>query len=57
MFLRFFLGYFLVVFLVMILVDSFMISKFYKLVLDFNNLLNNGRMLGMLVVLKKMNIW
>ncbi|KAK0742280.1 hypothetical protein B0T21DRAFT_361014 [Apiosordaria backusii] len=37
--------------------DSFTISKLHKLILDLNNLSNNGRTLGTPAVLKKMNTW
>ncbi|KAK4203656.1 putative ubiquitin carboxyl-terminal hydrolase [Triangularia verruculosa] len=37
--------------------DSFTTSKLHKLILDLNNLSNNGRTLGTPAVLKKMNTW
>ncbi|KAK4179191.1 putative ubiquitin carboxyl-terminal hydrolase [Triangularia setosa] len=37
--------------------DSFTINKLHMLILDLNNLSNNGRTLGTPAVLKKMNTW
>lgn len=55
--LRPFPGYLSAVSSAMTSADSFTISKLHKLVLDLNNLSNNGRTLGTPAVLKKMNTW